>query len=58
MNFTISVNFSAISQLGEYQEEQEKLRDEILRADKNISYEQLNALPYLDQCVNGMCVSL
>ncbi|EDW03895.1 probable cytochrome P450 309a1 [Drosophila grimshawi] len=41
--------------LGEYQEEQEKLRTEILDAlagDKNISYEQLNALPYLDQCMH------
>ncbi|KAH8377097.1 hypothetical protein KR093_003425 [Drosophila rubida] len=43
------------NQLGEYQEEQSKLRAEILNAlaaDKNITYEQLNALPYLDQCVN------
>ncbi|XP_034473827.1 probable cytochrome P450 309a1 [Drosophila innubila] len=41
--------------LGEYQEQQEKLRAEILNAletDKIITYEQLNALPYLDQCVN------
>ncbi|KAL7742214.1 hypothetical protein ACLKA6_005479 [Drosophila palustris] len=41
--------------LGEYQEQQEKLRAEILNAleaDKSITFEQLNALPYLDQCVN------
>jgi len=34
------------------------LRAEILNAleaDKIITYEQLNALPYLDQCVNGEC---
>ncbi|XP_016995868.2 probable cytochrome P450 309a1 [Drosophila takahashii] len=41
--------------LSEHREEQEKLRSEILDAlasDGNISYEKLNALPYLDQCLN------
>ncbi|XP_064546743.1 probable cytochrome P450 309a1 [Drosophila montana] len=50
-----AVLYHMLYTLGAYQEQQEKLRAEILDAlavDKNISYEQLNALPYLDQCVN------
>ncbi|XP_017841576.2 probable cytochrome P450 309a1 [Drosophila busckii] len=46
-----AVLFHLLYTLGEHQEQQEKLRAEILAADKNISYEQLAALPYLDQCV-------
>ncbi|XP_017075949.2 probable cytochrome P450 309a1 [Drosophila eugracilis] len=41
--------------LSENREEQEKLRSEILDVlptEGTISYEQLNALPYLDQCFN------
>ncbi|XP_034098477.1 probable cytochrome P450 309a1 [Drosophila albomicans] len=50
-----AVLYHLLYTLGEYQEPQSKLRAEILNAlaaDKNITYEQLNALPYLDQCVN------
>ncbi|EDW64134.1 probable cytochrome P450 309a1 [Drosophila virilis] len=49
-----AVLYHMLYTLGAYQEQQEKLRTEILEAlavNKNISYEQLNALPYLDQCV-------
>ncbi|KAH8271925.1 hypothetical protein KR044_010987 [Drosophila immigrans] len=50
-----AVLYHLLYTLGENQEPQSKLRAEILNAlaaDKNITYEQLNALPYLDQCVN------
>ncbi|XP_017856651.1 PREDICTED: probable cytochrome P450 309a1 [Drosophila arizonae] len=49
-----AVLYHMLYTLGAYPEQQEKLRSEILTAlgvDKCISYEQLNALPYLDQCV-------
>ncbi|XP_030384203.1 probable cytochrome P450 309a1 [Scaptodrosophila lebanonensis] len=49
------VLYQMLYMLGEYPEVQQKLRAEIvdaLAADKNISYEQLTTLPYLDQCVN------
>ncbi|XP_052853299.1 probable cytochrome P450 309a1 [Drosophila gunungcola] len=50
-----AVLYHMLYSLSEHRQEQEKLRSEILDAldsDGNISYEQLNALPYLDQCVN------
>ncbi|KAH8308038.1 hypothetical protein KR059_004798 [Drosophila kikkawai] len=50
-----AVLYHMLYSLSEHREEQEKLRSEILDAldaNANISYEQLNALPYLDQCVN------
>ncbi|KAH8393147.1 hypothetical protein KR200_008991 [Drosophila serrata] len=50
-----AVLYHMLYTLSEHPEEQEKLRSEILDAlanNANISYEQINALPYLDQCVN------
>ncbi|XP_068143627.1 probable cytochrome P450 309a1 [Drosophila tropicalis] len=50
-----AVLYHLLYSLSEYHEVQEKLRTEILDAlgdDKIISYEELVALPYLDQCVN------
>jgi len=50
------INNTVSYQLSEHREEQEMLRSEILDAfdsDGNISYEKLNGLPYLDQCLNG-----
>ncbi|XP_016956926.1 probable cytochrome P450 309a1 [Drosophila biarmipes] len=50
-----AVLYHMLYSLSEHREEQEKLRSEILDAlasDGNISFEKLNALPYLDQCLN------
>ncbi|XP_016945806.3 probable cytochrome P450 309a1 [Drosophila suzukii] len=50
-----AVLYHMLYSLSEHREEQEKLRSEILDAfdsDGNISYEKLNGLPYLDQCLN------
>ncbi|KAH8412680.1 hypothetical protein KR009_004498 [Drosophila setifemur] len=50
-----AVLYHFLYSLSEHREEQEKLRTEIqeaLASDGSISYEQLNALPYLDQCLN------
>ncbi|KAH8241466.1 hypothetical protein KR026_004387 [Drosophila bipectinata] len=50
-----AVLYHMLYSLSENIEEQEKLRSEILEAlalNESISYEQINALPYLDQCFN------
>ncbi|KAH8349260.1 hypothetical protein KR067_008758 [Drosophila pandora] len=50
-----AVLYHMLYSLSEHTEEQEKLRSEILEAlalNETISYEQINALPYLDQCFN------
>ncbi|XP_017047690.1 probable cytochrome P450 309a1 [Drosophila ficusphila] len=50
-----AVLYHMLYSLSEHREEQEKLRSEILDAlasNENISYDQLNALPFLDQCLN------
>ncbi|SPP81883.1 probable cytochrome P450 309a1 [Drosophila guanche] len=50
-----AVLYHLLYTLSENHEEQEKLRTELteaLHAEEHISYEKLNALPYLDQCLN------